>query len=128
MDDGRGAPSSGAGFRRGGKHSIGVLSMGNRKTVAKRTCPELKLFIERELDGNMADAHQTRNEALVEGPRALGAVDSSHRIERVSVSLVGRVSNCLSLWTGSEGRTARVSEYNTNDDAARERERGMEAG
>ena len=63
-------------------------------------CPDLELLVQGELDCDMADAHQTGCEALVERLETLRPVDGPHSVERMSVSLLLPVLDRLRLDSG----------------------------
>lgn len=60
------------------------------------TSPNLQLFVQRELNSDVTDAHQTRCETLVESLDSLCPVDRPYRVEGVSILFVA-VLDVLSL-------------------------------
>lgn len=64
-------------------------------------CPDLELLVQGELDCDMADAHQTRSESLVERLEPLGLVDGPHSVERVPITPLVRILDRLRLQKGN---------------------------
>ncbi len=59
-----------------------------RHSLSHAHTPGLAVFIERELDGHMQDAHHGGSQPRVEPPEALLPGDAGQRIESASVRLL----------------------------------------
>lgn len=66
-------------------------------TRSKLTCPRLGFFIQGELHGDMADSHETGQEALVERAKAFGAVNAGNGVKSIAISGGRRRHYCLRL-------------------------------